>query len=175
MQACHLTIVHYPPEQTWSCVEIKSPKWQDVSAAIRRMDDNEYPIVQLSWKDIDSCFDDEASFNIIGGPVSGFALFEVMPGWHFEDPLRSNDDVRLGKRSGIFLQTEEYHHRGRGAGSHLFPNRFLRSRTARVLKKGTDMSGPTPSGHDLPRECAIAAAAVPQTAPDLLHHASRRG
>jgi hypothetical protein len=65
----------------WSCVEIKSPKWQDVSAAIRRMDDNEYPIVQLSWKDIDSCFDDEASFNVIGGPVSGFALFEVMPGW----------------------------------------------------------------------------------------------
>jgi len=59
------------------------------------MDDNEYPIVQLSWKENVSCFDDEESFNIIGGAVSGFALFECVPGWHFEDPIGGDDDVRL--------------------------------------------------------------------------------
>jgi hypothetical protein len=53
-------------------MEIKSPKWADAAVAIRRMDDNEYPIVRLSWKDADSCFDDEESFNVIGAlsPVS---------------------------------------------------------------------------------------------------------
>ncbi|RDS81894.1 hypothetical protein DWU99_15865 [Dyella psychrodurans] len=58
------------------------------------MDDNGHPIVQLSWDDVDSCFDDESSFNIIGGGASGFALFE-MNGWQFDDPRGSDEDVRL--------------------------------------------------------------------------------
>ena len=94
MQARHLTIVHYPPQQPWSSVEVSSPTWEAVAEAIRRMDDDEYPIVQLSWKDIDSCFHDEESFNIIGG-ASGFALFEMIPGWSFEDPAGGDEDVRL--------------------------------------------------------------------------------
>lgn len=94
MTAHHLTIVHYPPHEHWHCVEIRSPGWEDVSAAIRQMDDNEYPILQLSWEDVDTCFDDEASFNIIGGGASGFALFE-MNGWQFDDPDGSDEDVRL--------------------------------------------------------------------------------
>lgn len=56
------------------------PDWDTVSEAIRKMDDNEFPIVQLSWKAVDSCFNDEASLNIVGGSVPGFALFEMMPG-----------------------------------------------------------------------------------------------
>ena len=59
------------------------------------MDDNERPIVQLSWKNVESCFDDEESFNVIGGTVSGFAVFECIKGWSFEDPLGDDEDVRL--------------------------------------------------------------------------------
>jgi hypothetical protein len=95
MKARHLTIVHYPPRQDWRCVEVQSPNWEEVSAAIRQMDDQEYPIVQLSWKDVDTCFDDEASFNIVGGAASGFALFEFVAGWKFEDPTGGDEDVRL--------------------------------------------------------------------------------
>jgi hypothetical protein len=95
MQASHMTIVHYPPEQSWSCMEVESPEWEHVALAIRRMDDNEYPAVLLSWKDVDSCFRDEESFNVIGGAVAGFALFEFIPGWNFEDPIGSDEDVRL--------------------------------------------------------------------------------
>ena len=95
MMADHLTIVHYPPRQHWQCVEVRSPSWDVVSAAIRQMDDTEYPIVQLSWKDLDTCFDDEESFNIVGGRPSGFALFEYTPGWMFEDPDGGDEDVRL--------------------------------------------------------------------------------
>lgn len=95
MVAQHLTIVHYPPHQQWRCVEVRVPAWEVVSSAIQRMDDNECPIVLLSWKDVASGFDDEESFNLIGGGSSGFALFEQVPGWMFEDPLGGDEDVRL--------------------------------------------------------------------------------
>lgn len=94
MTAHHLTIVHYPPREPYRCVEVPSPDWEAVSAAIRQMDDNEYPIVQLSWEDVESCFDDESSFNIIGGGNAGFAIFE-MNGWRFEEPNGGDEDVRL--------------------------------------------------------------------------------
>jgi hypothetical protein len=114
MQARHLTIVQYPPEQSWSCMEVESPKWEDVAIAIRRMDDNEYPAVLLSCKDVGSCFHDEESFNVIGGSVAGFALFEFIPGWNFEDPIGSDEDVRLWqsdqgyfcKRKNIIVDVE---------------------------------------------------------------------
>jgi hypothetical protein len=95
MPARHLTVVHYPPGEHWTCQEVVSPRWEDVSAAILGMDDNEFPIVQLSWKAVESGFDDEESFNIIGGRVPGFALFECVPGWEFDDPAGGDEDVRL--------------------------------------------------------------------------------
>ena len=95
MRARHLTTVHYPPGQNWHCLEIDFSEWTAVSIAIRQMDDDTNPIVQLSHKDIESCFSDDSSFNIIGGISSGFALFEFIPGWRFEDPSGSHDDVRL--------------------------------------------------------------------------------
>jgi hypothetical protein len=95
MHARHLTIVHYPSGQDWSCVEVRLPEWEMVSAAIRKMDDNEYPIVQLSCKDVGSCFDDEQSLQFIGGGASGFALFEFLKRWEFDDPAGGDEGVRL--------------------------------------------------------------------------------
>lgn len=95
MNARHLTVVHYPPREHWHCVEVRSPSWEAVSGAIRQMDDHEYPIVQLSWKVVNTCFDDDTSFNIIGGGASGFALFELVAGWRFEDPNGNDEDIRL--------------------------------------------------------------------------------
>jgi hypothetical protein len=105
LKARHLTVVHYPPRQHWQCVEVRFPSWEAVCAAIRQMDDSEYPIVQLSWKDVNTCFDDEQSFNIIGGGASGFALFEHIAGWIFEDPNGSEETVRLWQRDqGYFCK-----------------------------------------------------------------------
>lgn len=95
MTAHHLTIIHYPPHKPWHCVEISSPSWDDVSAAIRKMDDNEYPIVELSWSDVDTCGEDEDSFHIVGGSAPGFAMSNFSGDWRFEDPNGSNEDVRL--------------------------------------------------------------------------------
>jgi hypothetical protein len=114
MQARHVTIMRYPPQQGWYRVEVRSPKWKAVSTAIRKMDDREYPIVLLSWKDVDTCFDDEDAFNIVGG-ASGFALFEMNPGWKFENPDGGCGDVRLWqsdqgyycKRRNIIVDIDE--------------------------------------------------------------------
>jgi hypothetical protein len=105
MTARHLTVVHYPPGQHWTCLEVVSPTWEAVTAAILKMDDNEYPIVQLSWKDVESGFDDEESFNIIGRRGPGFALFECDPGWEFDDPTGGEEEVRLWRSDqGHFCQ-----------------------------------------------------------------------
>jgi hypothetical protein len=146
MQARHLTIVHYPPEQLWTCVEINSPEWEDVSVAIRRMDDDEYPIVQLSWKEVGSCFDDEESFNVIGGAVSGFALFEFIPGWNFEDPFGSNEDIRLWqsdqgyfcKRKNVIVEVDKVLELAR----IYFETGSYEALQTECLKRGKDMSRP---------------------------------
>ena len=105
MQAHHLTIVHYPQRQHWYSVEVRLPDWEAVSAAVQRMDDDEYPIVQLSYKDVESCFSDDSSFNIVGGAIAGFAMFEMIAGWQYEDPRGGDEDVRLWKRDqGYFCQ-----------------------------------------------------------------------
>lgn len=97
MPARHLTIVHYPHPRGsgWYCDEVDRPEWDAVAAAIRNMDDDEHPIVQLSWKAVESGFDDMESFNIIGGAAAGFALFECEAGWQFDDPAGGDEDVRL--------------------------------------------------------------------------------
>jgi len=105
MPARHLTVVHYPSGEHWTCQEVASPTWDAVSAAILKMDDNEFPIVQLSWKDVESGFDDEESFNIIGGRLTGFALFQFFKGWEFDDPAGGDEDVRLWQSDqGYFCQ-----------------------------------------------------------------------
>jgi hypothetical protein len=105
MPARHLTIVHYPPGEHWMNLEAALPTWEAASAAILKMDDDEYPIVQLSWKDVESCFDDDESFNIIGGRAVGFALFEFFKGWEFDDPTGGDEDVRLWQSDqGYFCQ-----------------------------------------------------------------------
>ncbi len=76
-------------------METTHPSWHQISEAVRRMDDNEYPIVQLSWKNVESCGEDEEALNIIGGSGAGFAMFEFMGRWQFEDPLGNDEEVRL--------------------------------------------------------------------------------
>jgi len=102
MPAYRLGVIHYPPGQHWTKAEILSPSWHDVAAAIQRMDDNEYPIVELGWEEFE---DDETIFNIVGGVEAGFALFELVPGWQFEIPHGSEDRVRLWQSDqGYFCQ-----------------------------------------------------------------------
>ena len=95
MPAKHLTIVRYPPGEHWQLVEIAQPLWLDVSAAITKMDDDEHPSIQLSWKNVSSGGEDEESLCIFGSSAVGFAVFEFMGRWQFEDPRGSNEEVRL--------------------------------------------------------------------------------
>lgn len=95
MLAKHLTIVRYPPGEHWQLIEIRQPLWSDISAAVTKMDDDEYPSIQLSWKNVSSSGEDEESLCIFGGSAVGIAVFEFMGRWQFEDSRGSNEEVRL--------------------------------------------------------------------------------
>ncbi|WP_233842907.1 hypothetical protein [Dyella sp. 2HG41-7] len=76
-------------------MEITSPDWEHVSDAIRKMDDNEYPVLEMSWAEVETCGDDEESFHIVGGSKVGFALSNFCGDWRFEDPDGGEEEVRL--------------------------------------------------------------------------------
>lgn len=88
----HLTAIRYHDDgRPWDAEVTLSPRWDAVVAAIRRMDDDRYPIVQLNCSEHD---DDDEIFNIIGGD-GRFALFEQVGGWQYTDPAGSDEPVRL--------------------------------------------------------------------------------
>ena len=69
------------------------------------MDDDKRPIRQLSWAEVATGFDDERSFNIVGGAAVGLALFEHVPGWMFEDPNGGSEEVRPWRgNQGFFCE-----------------------------------------------------------------------
>lgn len=86
-----LTAIRYHRDRSWDAEFTATPGWDDVVAAIRRMDDHYYPIVQLNCTEWD---DDEKIFNVVGG-YGGFALFQQMGDWQYSDPAGSDDEVRL--------------------------------------------------------------------------------
>ena len=84
-------IRYYRDGRPWDSETVDSPTWDAVVAAIRRMDDDLYPIVQLNCTDYE---DDESIFNVIGGD-GRFALFHEMGDWQYTDPAGTDAKVRL--------------------------------------------------------------------------------
>lgn len=76
----HMTVVRYYRDNRPSDSErVNSPSWQDVEAAIRKMDNYCFPIVQLNCTGND---DDENVYNVIGGD-GRFAIFQMMGDWQY--------------------------------------------------------------------------------------------
>lgn len=82
---------YYRDGRPWDSEDILSPEWPQVEAAIRRMDNYCYPIVELNRTEYE---DDEDIFNIIGGN-GRWVLFHMMDDWQYEDPNGSDKEVRL--------------------------------------------------------------------------------
>lgn len=82
----------------WQFENRRLPSWPDVENAIRRMDNDCFPIVELSCNDL---LDDD-NFCVIGG-AGQIALFHKMDRWQYEDPNGGNSEVRLWDSDpGIF-------------------------------------------------------------------------
>lgn len=98
----HLTVIRYYRDgRHWDDEKIRSPSWQDVEAAIRRMDNYFFPIVQLNCTEHE---EDEGIFNAIGGD-GRWALFHMTGDWQYEDPAGGNGEVRLWESDqGYFCQ-----------------------------------------------------------------------
>ena len=91
----YMNVIRYYRDARPSTTETTNrPTWTQVEAAIRRMENYCYPIVQLGCGDAE---DDEDSFNVIGGD-GRLALFHFMGDWQFEDDSGDEAETRLWDR-----------------------------------------------------------------------------
>ena len=65
---------YYRDGRHWDKERVDSPAWTDVEAAVRRMENYCFPVVQLNTTDDD---ESESIFNIVGG-AGRWALFHTM-------------------------------------------------------------------------------------------------
>ena len=82
---------YYRDGRPWEAEKILSPTWPEVERAIRRMDNDCFPIVDLNTVESDEA---EDIFNICGG-AGRWALFQMMGEWQYEDPTGGEANVRL--------------------------------------------------------------------------------
>ena len=88
----HMSIIQYYRDgRPWSSEQVLSPSWTEVEAAIRRMDNDCFPIVDLNCTEYE---DDEDIFTVIGGD-GRWALMQMMGDWQYEDPAGGDGEVRL--------------------------------------------------------------------------------
>lgn len=88
----HMTVIRYTLDgRDCDAEQVTAPDWATIEAAVRRMDNYCFPIVQLNTTE-----SDEASgiFNVCGGN-GRWALFHMMGDWQYEDPGGGEDEVRL--------------------------------------------------------------------------------
>ena len=89
----HMDVIRYYRDgRHWDVEKVVLPSWADVEAAVRRMEDYCFPIVQLNTTDDD---ENESLFNVCGG-AGRWALFHMMGDWQYEDPASIDEsEVRL--------------------------------------------------------------------------------
>ena len=87
-----MTVIRYYRDgRHWDTECITTPAWSDVEAAIRRMDNYCFPIVQLNTTKNEEAQD---IFNICGG-AGRWALFHLMGDWQYEQPGGGEGEVQL--------------------------------------------------------------------------------
>ena len=84
-------IRYFRDARPWTTETTTNPTWHQVESAIRQMDNDCLPIVQLGCRDPD---DDDDSFNVIGGD-GRLALFHLMAEWQYEDNSGDMTETRL--------------------------------------------------------------------------------
>jgi len=88
----HMTVIRYHPDgRPWSEEDTVGPCWHQVEQAIRRMDNNEYPVLQMNPGVFE---DDENILNVVGG-AGRWALFQLGGDWEFEAPVGEARQERL--------------------------------------------------------------------------------
>jgi len=88
----HMTVIRYYRDgRPWDSEDITEPAWPDVEAAIRRMDNYCFPIVQLNTTEYEDSGD---IFNVVGG-AGRWALFHMMGDWQYDLQGGGEGEVQL--------------------------------------------------------------------------------
>lgn len=102
-----VAIRYYRDGRPWDAELIRNPAWPQVEAALRRMDDDGFPIVALSRLDCETdeeLFEDDDSLHLIGGQ-GRYALFQCAGDWQYDDGSGDETPVRLWQSDqGYFCQ-----------------------------------------------------------------------
>ena len=87
-----MTVIRYYRDgRHWDTEQVVTPEWSNVEAAIRKMENYCFPIVQLNATDNDQA---EDIFYICGGG-GRWALFHIMGDWQYEEPGGGEGEVQL--------------------------------------------------------------------------------
>lgn len=87
----HMTVIRYYRDgRDWDAERVMSPKWSDVEAAVRRMDNYCFPCVQLNTTDDDDDAN-ESVFGVVGG-AGRWALRQMNGYWEYEDPTSDDEE-----------------------------------------------------------------------------------
>jgi hypothetical protein len=98
----HISAIRYYRDHPgWDQEDIANPTFDQIEAAIRRMDDYCFPLVQLNPGQHE---DDEGILNFVGGG-GRIAVFSAQ--WCFEDPNGSDDEVALWKSDQGYFTEEK--------------------------------------------------------------------
>jgi hypothetical protein len=90
------TVVYEEDGWTWRSEDTLCPTWEDIEAAIRRLDKFRYPIVWLDLKEVPTEDGAGPRFDLVGGYGDyWFGVFEADKQWRFCDPSQGDDLVPL--------------------------------------------------------------------------------
>ena len=90
-----MTVAQYDTEgRSLGPERVIEPTWNDVEAAIRRMDNYCFPFICLNTDALDPEDEGLDSFWIIGGG-GRWALLQASGDWQYEDAAGGNEEVRL--------------------------------------------------------------------------------
>lgn len=112
MHIRHLCIAIYPRESRWRIETSVAPSWEDVEVAIRQLDDELYPYIELYRpEDLDALQNDQDPDG--GGPLIIFGgnerwtLLSFWGDWQFENADEPDVDVRFWQRDQGYFCSQQ--------------------------------------------------------------------
>ena len=95
----HLSVIRcFSDGRPMDVVQVMSPAWEELEYAIRRMDNDSLPLVQLNPTADE---DNPDVFNVLGG-AGRWTLFQMMGAWRYVDPAGGAEEVTLWEQGQAF-------------------------------------------------------------------------
>jgi hypothetical protein len=91
-----LHIIEYPPSGPWRAVRKPDPSWSEVESAIRQMEGDRFPHIDL-FLEPDPAKDNVPDFELLGGKSAGYVVTArpEVGEFYYRDPAGRSEDVTV--------------------------------------------------------------------------------